>query len=62
MNEASERPHVESAPAVGPRSGQSRRTLWALGLLAAALITVLAFGAYRQPELLLNLMGLRYCG
>ena len=36
--------------------------MWALGLLALAVVTVVAFGAYRQPELLLNLMGLRYCG
>ena len=40
----------------------SRRTLWAVGLLAVGVITALAFGAYRQPELLLNLLGLRYCG
>lgn len=38
------------------------RLAWAVGLLAAAAIVALAFGAYRQPELLLNLMGLRYCG
>ncbi len=36
--------------------------MWALGLLAVAAVTAVAFGAYRQPELLLNLMGLRYCG
>ena len=41
---------------------RSRRILWALGLGAAVIIAALAFGAYRQPELLLNLMGLRYCG
>lgn len=41
---------------------RSRRTLRALGLLALAAIVVLAFGAYRQPDLLLNLVGLRYCG
>lgn len=40
----------------------SRRALWAIALLAAALLAALAFGAYRQPELLLNLLGLRYCG
>lgn len=41
---------------------RSRRALWLAGLLVAAVVTVLVFGAYRQPELLLNLMGLRYCG
>lgn len=45
-----------------PRRNRVRRTAWVIGLLAAAIITTLAFGAYRQPELLLNLMGLRYCG
>ncbi len=41
---------------------RSRRALWTLGLLALAAVVVLAFGAYRQPDLLLNLIGLRYCG
>ena len=45
-----------------PRRVWSRRALWIVALLAAAIVTALAFGAYRQPELLLNLMGLRYCG
>lgn len=44
-----------------PRQDWSHRAAWAIALLAA-LITALAFAAYRQPELLLNLMGLRYCG
>ena len=39
-----------------------RRALWAIGLLAAATVTALAFAAYRQPELLLNILELRYCG
>ena len=39
-----------------------RRMLWAAGMLVVAIIAALAFGAYRQPDLLLNLMGLRYCG
>lgn len=39
-----------------------RYAAWAVSILAAAIIAGLAFGAYRQPELLLNLMGLRYCG
>ena len=38
------------------------RLAWVVGLLAVAAVAALAFGAYRQPELLLNLMGLRYCG
>ena len=33
-----------------------------MGAFGAALIAVLAFGAYQQPELLLNIIGLRYCG
>jgi hypothetical protein len=45
-----------------PRPAWQRHALWAIGLLAVAAITALAFAAYRQPELLLNLMGLRYCG
>lgn len=49
--------------AVSSSSGdRSHRVAWAVGVLVAVLITALAFGAYRQPELLLNLMGLRYCG
>jgi hypothetical protein len=44
------------------RRDWSRRAVWVLVLLAVATITALAFGAYRQPELLLNLLGLRYCG
>jgi hypothetical protein len=31
-------------------------------LALAAAISVLAFAAYTQPELLLNYSGLRYCG
>lgn len=54
--------HGEGRPVSPSRADRSRRFLWAVGLLAMALITAVAFGAYRQPELLLNLMGLRYCG
>jgi preprotein translocase subunit SecD len=59
--------HNDSVPgegqSVSPSGGDSsRRLLLAIGLLAAAAIVALAFGAYRQPELLLNFMGLRYCG
>lgn len=45
-----------------PDRNWSRRALWVTGLLAVAVIAALAFGAYRQPELLLNMLGLRYCG
>jgi hypothetical protein len=45
-----------------PRPDRARRVVWIIGLVIVTIITVLAFGAYRQPELLLNLMGLRYCG
>jgi hypothetical protein len=54
--------HGEDRPDLSPRADRSRRFLWVIGLFALALIAALAFGAYRQPELLLNLMGLRYCG
>lgn len=54
--------HSEPGPPSAPRRVWSRRALWVVALLAAAIVTALAFGAYRQPELLLNLMGLRYCG
>lgn len=54
--------HGEDRPDLSPRADRSRRFLWAIGLFALALTAALAFGAYRQPELLLNLMGLRYCG
>jgi len=46
---------------LGAAVAESERTLQ-MALLGEALIDVLAFGAYRQPELLLNIMGLRYCG
>ena len=49
-------------PSSSTRMDRSHRALWTIALLAAATVAVLAFGAYRQPELLLNLMGLRYCG
>jgi hypothetical protein len=33
-----------------------------VALVGTVLIAVVVLGAYRQPELLLNIMGLRYCG
>jgi hypothetical protein len=33
-----------------------------LGLPLAVLVTTLIFLAYRRPELLLNLLDVRYCG
>lgn len=52
----------EERPAPPSRPAWQRQAVWAIGLLAVAIIIVFAFAAYRQPELLLNLMGLRYCG
>ena len=49
-------------PAPQPAADWARRAAWAVALVGAALIVVVVFGAYRQPELLLNFMGLRYCG
>ena len=54
-------PDENTAPKPLPLD-RPRRALWLVGFLLAAVVTVLVFGAYRQPELLLNLMGLRYCG
>ena len=47
-----------------PQSGTDwpRRAAWTVALVGAALIVAVVVGAYRQPELLLNVMGLRYCG
>jgi hypothetical protein len=52
----------ENRPASPLRGDWVRHAAWVIGLLVAVLVTALVFGAYRQPELLLNLMGLRYCG
>lgn len=49
---------VDSANA----SAKALRRWRRLALVLAALIAALAFGAYTQPELLLNYSGLRYCG
>lgn len=45
-----------------PPSGASARIAWLVAGAALALLAAVAFGAYRQPELLLNILGLRYCG
>jgi len=62
MDAPLEATHGGEEPERAPRPTWPRRALWAIGLLAAATVTALAFAAYRQPELLLNLLGLRYCG
>ena len=62
MDAPLETPRGEERPATPLRMDWLRRMLWAAGFLAVAAITALAFTAYRQPELLLNLLGLRYCG
>ncbi len=49
-------------PPARPGADWSRRAVWAVALAGALLIVVVVLGAYRQPELLLNIMGLRYCG
>jgi hypothetical protein len=45
-----------------PCRDRIRRAAWVIGLLAVVIVAALAFVAYRQPELLLNFIGLRYCG
>lgn len=62
MDARDEIPHNLAQLPMPPRRGWPWRAVWAIGLLAVATITALAFASYRQPELLLNLMGLRYCG
>lgn len=52
-------PQLSSPP---DRAEASLRIWRAIALAAAALIAAMAFGAYSQPELLLNFVGLRYCG
>lgn len=54
--------HAEGSVSSPPVNQPSHRYLWAIGLVIAAAIIAIAFGAYRQPELLMNLIGLRYCG
>ena len=62
MDAPFETAHGEDRPALPSPPAWLRRAVWAVGLLAVATVTVVAFSAYRQPELLLNLLGLRYCG
>ncbi|MCF8177967.1 MAG: hypothetical protein K9J74_05625 [Sulfuritalea sp.] len=47
---------------IQPEPRRSSPILWGIALLVVMAVVVLAFGAYRQPELLMNLVGLRYCG
>ncbi|MCE9569609.1 MAG: hypothetical protein K8R10_06300 [Rhodocyclales bacterium] len=49
-------------PPLPPGPDWSRRAAWTVALVGTVLIAVVVLGAYRQPELLLNIMGLRYCG
>ena len=51
-------PGASSATETSPNAAFWR----SLALALAAVIAVLAFAAYTQPELLLNYSGLRYCG
>jgi hypothetical protein len=55
-------PQDAQLPPSAPVRAVSRRVWWAAGLATLAVIAALAFGAYSQPELLLNFVGLRYCG
>jgi hypothetical protein len=59
----------DAQPGAGETSAKSSDTtanalrVWrTLALVLAVLIVALIFGAYSQPELLLNYSGLRYCG
>lgn len=52
-----------SPSSAAPRPSTRELQVWrALALALAALVAVLVFSAYSQPELLLNYTGLRYCG
>ncbi len=56
-------PKAMAPPAEPAGSAVRAMRLWrALALALAVLIAGLVFGAYSQPELLLNYSGLRYCG
>jgi len=61
MDADSDTSRTADAPAGREAAAWRCPAIWGATLLAAAVVT-LAFGAYRQPELLLNLLGLRYCG
>jgi anti-sigma-K factor RskA len=62
MNASPNTAHDPLLPAAAERTEASMRFWRAIALAAAAVIAVMAFGAYNQPELLLNFVGLRYCG
>lgn len=48
--------------AVNGRGSRRRRLLLGMGLVLLAVLLALAFVGYRQPELLLDYVNLRYCG
>lgn len=62
VNPPTESADGQSGVSPPPREGWLRPVVWIIGLLAAVAVAVILLGAYRQPELLLNIMGLRYCG
>jgi len=61
MDAGSDTSPTADAPSEREAAAWRRPAIWVAAMVAAALVA-LAFGAYRQPELLLNLLGLRYCG
>ncbi len=61
MNADSDTSRDTDSPPEPELAAWRRPAAWGAALLAAAVVAV-AFGAYGQPELLLNLLGLRYCG
>ena len=47
---------------IPPATGTGRRIAWhAIGMVLAATVAWLIFIAYRQPELMLDLAGMRLC-
>ena len=62
MNARNEIAGSENDSTSPARRVRARWVVWAFGVLTMAMIVALALVAYRQPELLLNFMNLRYCG
>jgi hypothetical protein len=50
-----------SALRLSPGSAGGRRLWHAVALLLAAIVAWLVFAAYRQPDLILDLAGMRIC-